>query len=88
MYACSPITTVCAQAALVYAVACIVYYVATRSFGTPFADSLTDAQREIKRASAKRRGCAFAAGVATGVLLVALGRPFHRLDEATKRGSK
>lgn len=65
-----------ARAALVYSLACAGYLVLTRDYGTPFLDSLTPAQREIKRASARRRGDAFWASAALAAALVAAWRPF------------
>ena len=47
------ISVVLAYSMAVYCLACIYYIIATRSVGTPFNDSLTPKQREIKEASQK-----------------------------------
>ena len=67
-----------AYAMAVYCLSCIYYIIATRSVGTPFNDSLTPKQREIKDASSKVRRNAFYTGIAisTGILLLA--RPFEK----------
>ena len=64
---CRPLTRTLARAAIVYAVACVVYMILTRSYGTPFSDSLTPTQRSLKAVSAKARGRAFAIGLAVGL---------------------
>ena len=70
-YRCSRTTVLLARSAVAYAVACAVYLVATRTYGTPFLDSLTAHQRAIKGRSAERRGRAFLAGLAVGALAAA-----------------
>ena len=69
---CSPATAALAYVALAYTLASLGYLVMTRRFGTPFVDSLTPAQRELKARSAARRRDAFltAALLATALLLV------------------
>jgi hypothetical protein len=61
---------------MIYAGACVVYLVLTRSAGTPFTDSLTDDQRRIKKESAKVRSHAFAIGIALSSVIVLSARPF------------
>lgn len=73
---CTTTTTVFASASLVYAIACLFYLLGTRSLGTPFMDSLTPAQRDLKRNSAQVRGRIFCTGIAVGIALVACWRPF------------
>lgn len=77
-YRCSPRTAMAARVALVYAFACAFYVIATRSLGTPFADSLSDSQREVKRRSAQTRGRIFALGIVVGILATASWSPFRR----------
>jgi len=62
----------------VYCLACIYYIIATRSVGTPFNDSLTPKQREIKEASAKVRRNAFYTGAGIAVVILLLARPFEK----------
>ena len=75
---CSPLTAWCARASFVYVVACLVYIALTRHMGTPFRDSLSEEQLEIKKCSAARRKRMFGAGIAAGVTLVALVDPFQK----------
>ena len=73
---CSAGTALLASAAFVYVIASVVYLIVTHTFGTPFKDSLTDEQRRIKAASARRRGWAFLLGIAVGLLTLPIVRPF------------
>ena len=78
-FSCDSLSTVwCARAALVYVIASVVYLIATRHLGTPFADSLTAAQRQLKAESAAHRGRAFLIGAAVGAAVVYVWRPFTR----------
>ena len=76
-YSCSPVTVLCARLAFVYALSCALYLLLTRRVGTPFLDSLTESQRQIKAASAKVRRDAFATAVAMSVAAVAMLKPFR-----------
>lgn len=69
---------VSAYAAYAYALACVGYLLLTRGAGTPFADSLSDEQRAIKRASAAVRARAFRNAGLAAVALLAAWRPFER----------
>ena len=60
---------------MVYALACVGYLVLTRPLGTPFQDSLTEEQRQIKREAARVRGRAFAQSLVGALVLVSLWRP-------------
>ena len=62
----------------VYCIASAFYLVRTRNIGTPFKDSLTPKQREIKAASAKQRKNIFYQGLALGVVGCFLFRPFDK----------
>ena len=72
------ISVVLAYSMAVYCLACIYYIIATRSVGTPFNDSLTPKQREIKEASAKVRRNAFYTGAGIAVVILLLARPFEK----------
>lgn len=73
---CSLATMALAYAALAYVLASVGYLVYTRCMGTPFADTLTDEQRAIKRESARARGNVFLACLAGAALVLAAWRPF------------
>ena len=69
-----------ASRAVVWFVAtCTMYLVLTRSLGTPFADSLTDAQRSVQQASVRDRRRVFVVSSVLGVVFtsVTYGRPFQ-----------
>ena len=68
--------TVLAYLAAGYLVACVVYALVTSCMGTPFRDSLTDAQRQILAESKTQRARAFALGALVAVLLLGVARPF------------
>jgi hypothetical protein len=72
------ISVVLAYSMAVYCLACIYYIIATRSVGTPFNDSLTPKQREIKEASAKVRRNAFYTGAGIAVVILLFSRPFEK----------
>ena len=59
-----------ASLSAVYMIASIFYIVATRNIGTPFKDSLTEEQRQIKHVAANLRGRIFGIGILVGVLIV------------------
>jgi hypothetical protein len=65
------------RAAFEAALSCALYLLLTRRVGTPFLDSLTEPQRQIKAASAKVRRDAFATTVAMSVAAVAVLKPFR-----------
>ena len=77
-YRCSPSAVFLAYLSLVYLGACVGYLATTRSLGTPFRDSLTDEQLEIKRASARTRKQVFVRSAAATAALVAVWSPFRR----------
>tara|TARA_Y100000741_G_scaffold350592_1_gene320856 strand:- start:349 stop:585 length:237 start_codon:yes stop_codon:yes gene_type:complete len=62
---------------LIYCVASAYYYVKTRNIGTPFRDSLTKKQIEIKNASSNLRKNIFCQGLGVGILITILFRPFR-----------
>ncbi len=67
-----------AYAMAVYTIASIYYIIMTRNIGTPFKDSLTLEQREIKRYSANIRKTVFLQGCGLAIILCIIGRPFKR----------
>ena len=73
---CSELTAWLARAAFVYVVASLVYLFWTRRIGTPFKDSLSEAQRAIKREAARQRGRIFGVGVGVGCATLAIFSPF------------
>ena len=74
---CSGWTILAANAAFTYAIASIAYVIVTRCMGTPFSNSLSARQRNIKSASARARGIVIAGGLTLGVAVVAICRPFR-----------
>ena len=74
---CPAATLLLADVALVYLAASAAYLLRTRCLGTPFADSLTPEQREVKRAAARERGAIFASSLAAAAVGVWLLRPLR-----------
>jgi len=72
------ISVVLAYSMVVYCLASVYYFVATRSVGTPFNDSLTPKQREIKDSSSKVRRNIFYTGAGISVALILIIRPFEK----------
>jgi len=69
--------TVAEQGAVVYLIASLIYFIATRFIGTPFANSLTDEQRELKKKSARMRMAIFVVAVALAMVVISAVRPFR-----------
>jgi hypothetical protein len=65
-----------AQFMFVYLVASIIYIIATRFIDTPFRDSLTKAQVEIKKKSSRKRGYIFLGAFLGGILILLVFKPF------------
>lgn len=65
-----------AYAMAIYCIASLYYYIKTRNVGTPFKDSLTKKQIKIKEESVKIRKRLFYEGLAVGVVIIMLFRPF------------
>ena len=76
-YRCSSPVMFFANLCIVYLIASVVYMATTRHVGTPFSDSLTAEQRDIKATSARLRKRAFVRGVVVGLLVILVARPFH-----------
>ena len=62
----------------IYCLSCIYYLIATQSVGTPFKDSLTPKQREIKNESYKIRRRIFYTGVGVSILAMLIIRPYEK----------
>ena len=77
-YSCSVATVLFANLSMCLVIASVLYLVQTRHLGTPFADSLTDAQREIKDCAAAARRRAFVIGLAIGALVLGMASPFQK----------
>ena len=75
MYVCK-ISIYLAYAMAIYTLASLYYYVRSRSVGTPFNDSLTPKQREIKKESAAVRRSLFYQGIAIALGAMVLFNPF------------
>ena len=75
---CSPRTFVLANICLGYAIACVLYLVLTRSIGTPFADSLSEKQRLIKRLSIRERRNAFVVSSVLSAIILIVWRPLKQ----------
>lgn len=67
-----------AYAMIIYCISTVYYMYMTRDIGTPFNDSLTDEQREIKKQSASIRRSIFYQGLGVGLVLIILFRPFAK----------
>lgn len=76
---CNPSTFYFAQGAVVYIIASAIYLVATRFIQTPFADSLTHEQKEIKKKSAKTRMIIFVVALIVSVLMISVFKPFYKI---------
>ena len=63
---------------LSYIFATIFYLINTINIGTPFKDSLTQEQKEIKKKSAKIRGKIFYVGIIIGIVFCMIIRPFKK----------
>ena len=59
-----------------YVMASVFYMAATACMGTPFKDSLSLAQRQIKQQAAAARGRIFMYGLLGGALVLYLTQPF------------
>ena len=66
-----------AWSALVYVLACALYYAATRFLDTPFHDSLNEEQRAVLADSTRTRGAVFAACTAVAIAVVGVARPLE-----------
>ena len=67
-----------AYSMLIYIFASAYYIIQTRNIGTPFNDTLTDEQRLVKQESASIRRRIFYNGIAIGIALVMIFKPFAK----------
>jgi hypothetical protein len=72
------ISVVLAYAMSIYTVASLYYIIRTRSVGTPFKDSLTPQQLQIKKESAKVRSNIFYQRVGLAFAALLIFRPFSK----------
>lgn len=77
MYICK-ISIFLAYAMAIYTIASVYYLVMTRNIGTPFKDSLTDEQLEIKYQSSDIRKSIFIQGCGLAIVICCIGRPFRK----------
>lgn len=70
------VSTWLAYLMFVYLASSIYYYIRTRSMGTPFNDSLTAAQLELKYNSARDRMSVFIQGLLIGAVIIYFVKPF------------
>ena len=62
---------------LAYCLASVYYLIRSRSIGTPFNDSLTDAQKIIKARSSKQRRNIFIRGIVISLIILVIFKPFE-----------
>lgn len=67
-----------AYAMAIYCIGSAFYMLATRSIGTPFRDSLSEEQIEIKNKSASKRRNIFYMGLGAGLIMMLIFRPFSK----------
>lgn len=65
-----------------YIVASAGYLLFTARMGTPFRDSLSPQQREVKRKSAGRRGAVFGLSFAVALVVLIYWGPFEKCEAA------
>lgn len=74
------ISVILAYAMIIYSLSSIYYFVRSRSVGTPFKNSLTKEQLEIKKESAKIRKKIFYQGVGLSFVLLMFWKPFSKCN--------
>jgi len=70
------VSKVLAYAMAVYTVASVYYMIRSRSVGTPFKDSLTEEQLQIKEESKTVRKQIFCEGITVGLVGLYIMKPF------------
>ena len=63
---------------VIYALSNVFYLLFTRNIGTPFADSLTEQQKQIKADSGRQRRQVFLVSLVVSSFLVYWFRPFQK----------
>ena len=74
------ISVILAYAMSIYTLSSIYYFVRTRSVGTPFKNSLTKEQKEIKKESAKIRKNIFYQGIGLSFVLLMFWKPVSKCN--------
>lgn len=65
-----------AYLSIAYIASSVYYMIMTRKLGTPFNDSLTKEQREIKEKASRERKAIFCNGIMLSVILIVVIQPF------------
>jgi len=76
MYSCPSHIMAFAYVSMIYLISCVFYLVVTRCIGTPFLDSLTEEQKQIKKKSSKQRANIFLYGIIIGIIVLHVVHPF------------
>ena len=63
-----------------YIIASVAYLLFTWNMGTPFKNSLTPEQRELKKNASRRRGTVFGVSFAAAIVILVVTRPFRACD--------
>jgi len=79
MYNCI-ISKVFAYGMFVYTLASLYYIIFTRNIGTPFNDSLSEEQRNIKKKAVTQRKNIFFQGCGLAIIIIIIFRPFKDCD--------
>jgi len=74
------ISVILAYAMIIYSLSSIYYFIRSRSVGTPFKNSLTKEQLEIKKESVKIRKNIFYQGVGLSFILLMFWKPFSKCN--------
>ena len=70
------LSVILSLAMTIYTISSIYYVIVTQWMGTPFKDSLTEKQKEIKQQSVNQRKTIFVQGVILSLVFILLGKPF------------
>jgi len=62
----------------IYCLSCVYYMIRTRAIGTPFKNSLTKKQIEIKKKSVITRRNIFIEGLLISLIIIIIFRPFNK----------
>lgn len=81
-YRCPAHVVAASALSVTYVIACVYYYIVSRNIGTPFLDSLTEKQREIKKISSMHRYRIFLDGMSVGAISVAALWHFSGIERA------
>ncbi len=84
-YECSMITVLFANISFIHLIACVVYMIMTQDMGTPFKNSLTEEQIEIKRKAVFERRKIYNIGCTIGLITILLWKPFSKGHDRGRR---